>query len=500
MRQKRILALLLCAALLLPLLPTASAAAGTRYLVTAVRAAMLPQPDLTLLPVSEIPGGTYVYAAEERDDFLYVRYNAAGLSGWVHVSLLTCAETDPERTGGVSAVYVKTPPYKTVYTEDEETFVSDGLTLYARYTDGRPDAPVTGWRLFAPMTDSAGEKTATVVYRAPGADVFFSASFSVTVRRVPLKKISVDKAPRTEWIERQTFAPDGMVLRAEYTDGRPDRLFSAEEVLSDPDFTLTDCHGETGGEPLAVGTHKVHITYKYGEIACDLPLQVRPRTLTDLWMETPPGKTTAYSKTELPDLTGLTLTALYDNGETETVLPAQCEFDCDPARFVLGPGNRGTVRYGGKSVTLEFRLAQEIPTELRIVTPDVLAFVLGEPVDLSGLKVYIGYNSGRREETKDYTLSPVNERQTGAQTVTVTCGEFSNVFTIYIQEFYRLGDVSGDGQIEVYDARLVLRAAVGFINYKGRLFTAADADRNGEIEVNDARLVLRAAVGLENLS
>ncbi len=61
------------------------------------------------------------------------------------------------------------------------------------------------------------------------------------------------------------------------------------------------------------------------------------------------------------------------------------------------------------------------------------------------------------------------------------------------------GDVDGKDGIEVEDARLALRAAVGLEIYApaSRAFLAADTDGNGEIEVSDARNILRAAVGLD---
>ena len=64
---------------------------------------------------------------------------------------------------------------------------------------------------------------------------------------------------------------------------------------------------------------------------------------------------------------------------------------------------------------------------------------------------------------------------------------------------YKPGDVDGNGEIEVTDARYALRAAVGLENYEpgSAQFLAADTDGNGEIEVSDARNILRAAVGLD---
>ena len=63
-----------------------------------------------------------------------------------------------------------------------------------------------------------------------------------------------------------------------------------------------------------------------------------------------------------------------------------------------------------------------------------------------------------------------------------------------------LGDADGNGEINVADARQVLRFAVKLDTpANDEIKAAADVDRNGEITVGDARTVLRAAVGLESL-
>ena len=63
-----------------------------------------------------------------------------------------------------------------------------------------------------------------------------------------------------------------------------------------------------------------------------------------------------------------------------------------------------------------------------------------------------------------------------------------------------LGDADGSGEINVADARQVLRFAVNLDTpANDEIKAAADVDRNGEITVGDARTVLRAAVGLESL-
>ena len=60
-----------------------------------------------------------------------------------------------------------------------------------------------------------------------------------------------------------------------------------------------------------------------------------------------------------------------------------------------------------------------------------------------------------------------------------------------------LGDVNGDGEISVSDARGALRAAVGLDTLAGAYLNAARVNGSNEVAVNDARSILRAAVALD---
>jgi len=63
-----------------------------------------------------------------------------------------------------------------------------------------------------------------------------------------------------------------------------------------------------------------------------------------------------------------------------------------------------------------------------------------------------------------------------------------------------LGDADLDKDIDVSDARLALRCAIGLENYKvGSVqFVACDVDFNNEVTVADARLILRVAIHLDD--
>ena len=60
-----------------------------------------------------------------------------------------------------------------------------------------------------------------------------------------------------------------------------------------------------------------------------------------------------------------------------------------------------------------------------------------------------------------------------------------------------LGDVNGDGEISVSDARGALRAAVGLDKLEGAYLNAARVNGADEVAVSDARSILRAAVALD---
>ncbi|MCL2512451.1 MAG: dockerin type I domain-containing protein [Oscillospiraceae bacterium] len=62
-----------------------------------------------------------------------------------------------------------------------------------------------------------------------------------------------------------------------------------------------------------------------------------------------------------------------------------------------------------------------------------------------------------------------------------------------------IGDVSGDGEIDAGDARLVLRHVAKLQTLTGDELLAADADGDGEVTAADARLILRHVAKLETL-
>ncbi len=491
---KKPLSLLLALCIIICAAAPAFAETGPRYRVSVPRAVVLKEPSVMSEVVAELPQGTVVTENAREGSFIRFYLPSEGLTGWVHLGNLTPLPSGPSDMTGIT---VSRLPDKTVYVEGEEAFVSDGLVVTASFKDGTT-RELKGYTLLVPAFNTYGEKTVEVLYTDAG--VTFFASFAVTVVKVPVASVTLLTPPdKTEYIENQPLDLTGLTLRVAYLDGRPDEIRSAADVVADPAFSILGCHSETPGGKVPFGSHTLQIVYRYPEFSVSFSVTARRRVMTGLSILTPPDSLTVYRRDEVPALSGMTLEAKYDNGETQILSPADCEILCDPAAFVIGEGNRVTLSYGGFSVSVDLTYLPDEPAGIRIQTPTKLYFTLGEPIDLRDLKVCVRYLSGREVEVTDYTLSPVDPKMTAAQTLTVTYGSYAGVFTIFISPYYRRGDIDNDAAVTAADARYALRTAVGLMTLGGQAFTAADADRDGQITAADARLILRCAVDLEDL-
>ncbi len=59
-----------------------------------------------------------------------------------------------------------------------------------------------------------------------------------------------------------------------------------------------------------------------------------------------------------------------------------------------------------------------------------------------------------------------------------------------------LGDVDGNGKIELKDAQLALKKALNLTELDAKQTKAADVDKNGKVELKDAQLILKKALNL----
>lgn len=495
--MKRIAAVLLTLVLLWATAPAMQAADNKgAYKVTAEAAGVYAEQSITATKLGEVYAGTVLDVTSVSRGFGQVKVKSTGITGWVQLSQMEYL--GGEVTGEVTGISV-TPPDKTVYLQDAETLDLTGMKVYAVYDSGIR-ITVTGFEVFCDAMDTLGEKEVRVTYTPKGTAKTFTGSFKVTVERYPVTRLTLITAPtRSLYLEHEKLDLSGLVMKLTFADGRPEQMLTEEDIAADPNFTVSGCCGEAPGKPLKKGDHTVTVTYRYEDISASFPISVTPRALVSLTITRQPDSLVTHHRDRDPDINGLLLKAEYDNGEVEEIESYDCQVVCDPSTFILGAENPVDVAYGGKTVRLYYKLSLNDVTGIRAVPPKKLSFIIGEEIDLTGLKVRLVYADGTFENITDYEMTAIDPEREGSQNIIVRYGEYSDVFTINITTVFRRGDVNGDGRVTPEDARLTLRASVGYIRFATSAFKAADIDGDNEITPGDARMILRASVGLEKL-
>lgn len=94
-----------------------------------------------------------------------------------------------------------------------------------------------------------------------------------------------------------------------------------------------------------------------------------------------------------------------------------------------------------------------------------------------------------------FSIQSEGAYSTAAQLVTGT--GMAKTLTITVQESAGLlGDVNGDGKIDVTDGAFVFQHIVGIITLDNTQIVHADVDGNGLIDVTDAALIMQYVVGI----
>ena len=153
---------------------------------------------------------------------------------------------------------------------------------------------------------------------------------------------------------------------------------------------------------------------------------------------TGPDKT-AYIQGEDLDLTGLTVTAVYSDGN-RTEVP---EGSYTVSGYDENAVGQQTITVTYEDVSASFTVTVEAKEEpqatlekIEITGPDKTEYVQGEDLDLTGLTVTAVYSDGNRTEVPEgsYTVSGYDADTVGQQTVTVTYGGKTAEFTVVVEE------------------------------------------------------------------
>ncbi|MCL1808917.1 MAG: bacterial Ig-like domain-containing protein [Clostridiales bacterium] len=318
----------------------------------------------------------------------------------------------------LESIAVTTAPTKATYFAGDALNLA-GMIVTATYSDSSSKAvtsyttnPANGATL-----NTAGNQTINVSYSENG--VTRTATTAVTVNPVVLESIDVTTPPtKTVYVQGESLNLAGLVITATYNND------SKKAVTG---YTTSPANGailSTAGNPT------VNVSYTESGVTRTTTFTVRvddkPVVLESIAVTTPPSK--AHYVGDALDLTGMVVTATYDNDATNAVTgyttnPASGTVLADPGaqEITVTYIENGITKTATTSITVTAVALESIAVKTQ---PAKTTYFVGDALDLTGLVLTATNNNGSSTEvTSGYTTSPSNGAAlstAGPQTVTVT--------------------------------------------------------------------------------
>ena len=307
------------------------------------------------------------------------------------------------------SVAVKTMPNKTKYYVGD-TFDQTGLTLTATYNNGKTETIANGITCTGFSSEAVGSKTVTASYGGK------STTFNVDIEAVKLVSIAVKTNPtKMSYYQGDALDSTGLTLTATYNNGNTETVTTG--------FTCSALDSSSAGQKT--------ITVTYQGLTTTFSVTVIAVNLVSVSVKTMPNKT-SYFTGEPFDQTGLTLTATYNNGNTETISSG---IECTGFSSATAGQKTVTASYGGKSTTFTVEVKAIVPTGITVKTaPNKTEYFVGDSYDGTGLVVNVTYNNGTNKDiTTGFTTSGFSSATAGKNTVTVSYEGFTATFDVTIK-------------------------------------------------------------------
>ncbi len=309
----------------------------------------------------------------------------------------------------LTSISVKSNPTKTNYYVGDSLSTS-GLTLTAKYSDNSTKTISSGFTCTPTTLNATGNQTITVSYGGK------STTFTVYVTAVSLSSISVKTNPtKTSYYVGDTLNIAGLTLTATYNNGKTETVSSG--------FTCTPTKLNTAGTQA--------ITVSYSGKTTSFNVTVTAVVLSSISIKTQATKKNYYVGDSL-DTAGLTLTATYNNGKTETVSSG---FTCTPTKLSTAGTQAITVSYGGKSTTFTVNVTAVALSDISIKTsPIKTSYYVGDSLNTTGLTLTATYNNGNTEIISNgFTFTPETLENKGIQTITVNYGDKTTSYIVIVE-------------------------------------------------------------------
>ncbi len=152
--------------------------------------------------------------------------------------------------------------------------------------------------------------------------------------------------------------------------------------------------------------------------------------LKSISVSSKPTKTDYYVGDTL-DITGLTLIATYESGNTATITSG---FSCDVTDLNKAGKQTIEVTFDGISTSFEVNVSEDTLSGIIISTmPSVTTYYVGDTLSTEGLTLTATYSSGKTETVSDgFTCDPTTLSVTGTQEISVIYEGLSATFAVTV--------------------------------------------------------------------
>ena len=231
-----------------------------------------------------------------------------------------------------------------------------------------------------------------------------------------LENISIEGAPKTQYVVGQDFDPTGMGVKANYANG--DKI------------DITDKVTIIGGEDLKIDQTEVTIIYEGKSVT--QAIEVVENTVESIVVKTAPTND-EYWAGENFDVTGMTIEATYRDG-TKQIVPVTNEMVKD-GQTLKNNQTFITVEYEDKTVTQKITVKVNTVVELKITNKtNKETYVVGQDFNSSGMIVIAKYAKGEEISVTDYEVIDGTNLQKEQTIITVKYEGLTATYPITVLE------------------------------------------------------------------
>ena len=154
--------------------------------------------------------------------------------------------------------------------------------------------------------------------------------------------------------------------------------------------------------------------------------------LDSISIKTKPNKIN-YFVGETLNTSGLSLTASYSDGKTNTISSG---FTCTPTTFNAAGTQKITVSYGEKSTSFNVTVENVVLSSVVVKSnPNKTTYNVGDTLNTTGLTLTATYNNGTTKTINSgFTCTPTTLITAGSQKITVTYGGKITTITVIVNE------------------------------------------------------------------